>query len=164
MSKFQYKVPEVKFLGQIVYNKSIRLKGIRAIVEMERPQNKKELLRFLGMTKYLSQYIPNLSTLSAPLRNFIKNDVDWQWYPEHEKSFCELKSKLVFAPALAIFNSSKPVTLQVDASKHGLGACLLQNGHPVAFASRSLTDTETHYAQIEKELLAIVFEDHRGRT
>jgi hypothetical protein len=124
---------------------------------MERPQNKKELLRFLGMTKYLSQYIPNLSTVSAPLRNLTKNYVDWQWYPEHEKSFCELKNKLVSAPVLAMFNGSEPVTLQVDASKDGLGACLLQNGRPVGFSSRSLTDTESRYAQIEKELLAIVF-------
>ena len=49
------------------------------------------------------------------------------------------------------------MTLQCDASQSGLGAALLQNGQPVAYASRALTDTETRYAQIEKELLAIVF-------
>lgn len=159
LSKFQYKVSEVKFLGQVVSGNGIRPNPdhVRAIVEMERPQNKKELLRFLGMTKYVSQYIPNLSTLSTPLRHLTKNNSDWQWFPEHEKSFCDLKNKLVTAPALAIFDSSKTVTLQVDASKDGLGACLLQNGKPVGFASRSLTDAETRYAQIEKELLAIVF-------
>lgn len=48
-------------------------------------------------------------------------------------------------------------TLQCDASMHGLGACLMQDGHPVAYASRSLTPTEVQDAQIEKELLAIVF-------
>ena len=47
--------------------------------------------------------------------------------------------------------------LQCDASDTGLGATLLQNGQPVAYASRSLTHTERDYAQIEKELLAIVF-------
>ena len=49
------------------------------------------------------------------------------------------------------------VTLQCDASQSGLGAALLQNGQPVAYASRALSPAETHYAQIEKELLAIVF-------
>lgn len=48
-------------------------------------------------------------------------------------------------------------TLQCDASMHGLGACLMRDGHPVAYASRSLTPTEVQDAQIEKELLAIVF-------
>ena len=49
------------------------------------------------------------------------------------------------------------MTLQCDASQTGLGAALLQNGQPVAYASRALTSTEIQYAQIEKELLAIVF-------
>ena len=49
------------------------------------------------------------------------------------------------------------MTVQVDASQRGLGACLLQEGEPIAYASKSLTDTETRYANIERELLAIVF-------
>ena len=51
----------------------------------------------------------------------------------------------------------KPVVIQCDASDSGLGAALLQNGLPVAYSSRALTSAETNYAQIEKELLAIVF-------
>lgn len=52
---------------------------------------------------------------------------------------------------------NEEVTLQCDASEKGLGAILLQNGQPVAFASRTLSETEQRYAQIEKECLAIVF-------
>ena len=55
------------------------------------------------------------------------------------------------------FSQDKRSVLQCDASKDGLGACLMQDGHPVAYASRALTPTETNYAQIEKELLAVVF-------
>ncbi|KAK2551986.1 Retrovirus-related Pol polyprotein from transposon 297 [Acropora cervicornis] len=54
-------------------------------------------------------------------------------------------------------NLQDEVTLQCDASDTGLGAVLLQLQQPVSFASRALTQTETRYAQIEKELLAIVF-------
>ena len=49
------------------------------------------------------------------------------------------------------------MVVQADASQQGLGTCLLQEGQPIAFASNSLTDSETRYANIEKELLAIVF-------
>ena len=56
---------------------------------------------------------------------------------------------------LRLFDSSLPVLLSVDASPLGVGAVLLQNGQPLEFASRTLTETEQRYAQIEKELLAV---------
>ena len=68
-----------------------------------------------------------------------------------------MKSLVKKAPVFAYFDNEKTVHIQCDASERGLGAALLQNGKPVSFASRALTDTETRYAQIEKELLAIVF-------
>jgi len=58
---------------------------------------------------------------------------------------------------LANFDSNKEITIQADASQHGLGCCLLQNGKPISFASRSLTKSEENLAQIKKELLSIVF-------
>ena len=58
---------------------------------------------------------------------------------------------------LRYYDRTKPVTVQADASQRGLGACLLQEGQPIAYTSKSLTDTETRYANIERELLAIVF-------
>ena len=58
---------------------------------------------------------------------------------------------------LRYYNLADEVTIQCDASQSGLGAALMQNGQPVAYASRALTPPETRYAQIEKELLAIVF-------
>ena len=60
-------------------------------------------------------------------------------------------------PTMAFFDQKLSVTIQTDASKDGIGCCLLQNKHPVAYASRSLTDNEKSYAQIEKEFLAIVY-------
>ncbi|GBL95990.1 Retrovirus-related Pol polyprotein from transposon 297 [Araneus ventricosus] len=73
-----------------------------------------------------------------------------------ERDFELIKKKLLEAPCLQIFDSNKPVILSVDASTYGLGA-LLQNSQLVAYGSVSLTDTQQRYAQIEKELLAVIF-------
>ena len=51
--------------------------------------------------------------------------------------------------SLAYYDRSKPVVVQTDASEYGLGAALIQSGHPIAFASKMLAEIETHYANIE---------------
>ena len=68
-----------------------------------------------------------------------------------------MKRIVTEAPVLAYYDPKVALTIQCDASSEGLGAALLQQGKPVAYASRALTDTEQRYAQIEKEMLAIVF-------
>ena len=68
-----------------------------------------------------------------------------------------IKKFLTEAPVLKYYDVSKSVTVQCDASQSGLGAVLLQDGQPICYASRALTDTEMRYAQIEKEMLAIVW-------
>ena len=70
------------------------------------------------------------------------------WDQSHDKAFNEVKSILTKAPVLKYFSQEKKPVLQCDASKDRLGACLMQNGHPIAYASRALTPTESHYAQI----------------
>jgi len=73
------------------------------------------------------------------------------------RSFEQVKQIISEAPVLKLFDPKEDVELQCDASDRGLGACLMQAGQPVAYALRSLTDTEVNYAQIEKEMLAILF-------
>ncbi|XP_045446678.1 uncharacterized protein K02A2.6-like [Melitaea cinxia] len=76
---------------------------------------------------------------------------------QHERVFNELKKILTEKPVLQFFDEKLPVVLSVDSSKDGLGAVLLQNGLPVAYASKALSECQQRYAQIEKELLAILF-------
>jgi hypothetical protein len=87
----------------------------------------------------------------------LKKDSVWDGSYEHTGAVEQLKQILSSQPVLNFFDSAKPVKLQVDASKGGLAAFLPQNGHPVAYASRSLSSAEESNTQIEKELTAVVF-------
>ena len=81
----------------------------------------------------------------------------FHWDLQHEAALTKIKEVLSSIPVLSYFDPSKTSTIQADASQHGVGACLLQQEKPVAYASRSLLPCESNYAQIEKELLAIIF-------
>ena len=89
----------------------------------------------------------------------LRKDVEFQLSHEQDKAFQEIKIILTKngGPVLRFFDVQKPVTISCDASPTGLGGVLLQGGCPVAYASISLTDAESRYAQIEKELLAALF-------
>ena len=105
------------------------------------------------------KFIPDLSTKSAPLRSLLEKRNEWMWQDAQEKAWCQLKEALAQEPVLHFYDSTKPMKLSADASKDGLGAVLLQqhdqNWFPIAYASRAMTDAETRYAQIEKELPAM---------
>jgi transposase InsO family protein len=124
---------------------------------MPAPRDKTGVKRFLGFVNYLSKFTKDLSAMIAPLRSLLRSDVMFSWDENHERCFQRIKSLLSKAPCLRFYDSSLELVIQVDASKDGLGAALLQMGIPVAYASRSLTKTEVNYSQIEKELLAVVF-------
>ena len=79
------------------------------------------------------------------------------WEKHHQDAFDRVKQLVADYPVLRYYDVNLPVTIQCNSSETGLGAALLQDGQPVAFASRTLTTTERGYAQIGKECLAIVF-------
>ena len=101
--------------------------------------------------------MPRLSEVCELLRRLTMKDVEWHWTEHQEQAFNKLKQVATEAPVLKYFEPKEELTLQSDAFNTGLGAVLTQNGQPIAFASRALSDAETRYAQIEKELLAVVF-------
>ena len=156
--KLRLKLTEVQFIGHILCKDGLKPdpKKIEALVKMPAPVDVKDVMRFLGMVQYLSKFIPNLSTITVPLRRLTDKGADWIWSPEAEKAFQDVKMLLVKAPVLTYFDPKLPVTIQCDASEKGIGAVLMQNGKPVAYSSRAMTRTEQNYAQIEKEMLAIV--------
>ncbi len=128
-----------------------------AIQSMDPPKDKKELHTFLGMVNYLAPFMPNLASHTLPLRELLRDNVNYQWSPSHTRAFETLKCQISTETTVAYYDRSKPVILQVDASSKGLGAVLLQEGKPIAFASKALTADESRYANIERELLAVVY-------
>ena len=130
---------------------------VDAIVNMPMPTDVKSLRRALGMVNYLARFLPNLSPCCEILRQLSWKNVQWHWEDSHEKAWNEVMKSITQALVLAFFDPEKEVTIQCDASQSGLGAVLTQEGKPIHYASRAMTKAEKNYAQVEKELLAIVF-------
>lgn len=159
IKKCKFRLNEIKYLGHIISKDGLSPDDsyLKAIRNMPMPTNVKDVERFLGVITYVGQFIPNLSDKTFLLRELLKKDIEWHWNEQHTKSFEELKNCLSTRPVLQFYNMKKPIVLSVDASKCGLGACLLQDGLPVAYGSKALTPTEQGYGQIEKELYAVLF-------
>ena len=159
--KLELKHPRVSFFGAEYSADGMHpcLKKVQGITEMTPPIDKQQLASFIGMVTYMEIFMPHLSHHTEPLRAMLKQDAVFAWDEVANASFQKIKDLIAknATKPLRYYDRRKPVTVQADASQRGLGACLLQEGEPIAYASKSLTDTETRYANIERELLAIVF-------
>ena len=138
---------------------------VEAIINMPLPESKPDLQRFMGMVNYVGKFIPNLSQITAPLRQLLKKDVLFDLQQPQLNAINEIKRLITSPPCLKFYDPNLPTRLKPDASQDGLGALLEQNHKstdgdrwfPIAYASRALLPYEKNYAQIEKETLSIVF-------
>ena len=125
--------------------------------EAPKPQNKSEVWSFLGMSQYSARFIHSFATMSEPLRALTRQDTEWQWDDVHDTAFNDIKNALSENVTTVYYDSRKQTEIIVDASPVGIGAILTQEGKPVAYASRSLTDVEQRYSQTEREAVAVVW-------
>ena len=123
---------------------------------MPSPDGPAATRRFLGMVNYLAKFIPTLSDLCHPLQQAISKE-EWNWNQSCDKAIIEIKDAILKTGVLRYLHPTAKITVQCDASSLGLGTAILQEGKPVAFASRALSSAEKNYSQLEKEMLAIVF-------
>ena len=156
--KLELRLSKITFMGHTITKDGLQVdpEKVRAITEMNAPTNVQELRRFLGMCNYLTKFLPKLTDITAPLRNLTKKDVAWTWSSAQQQAFDLAKERVTEAPILSYYEAEKELVVENDASEYGIGSALLQGGKPVAYSSRSLSDPESRYAQIEKEMLAVV--------
>ena len=149
----------IKFYGCIFSGNGISADQdqVDCIKNAPRPNSPSEVKSFLGMTGFISRFIPNYTTITEPLRRLTKQDEIWMWTDQQENSFQTLKDTLTSDTIMAYFDPSKETELWVDASPVGLAAILSQENKIVWYASRALSPTEQRYSQTERECLAIVW-------
>ena len=164
--KTHVKAPALNFFGCLYDANGVHLdpEKVDAVHALPAPTNVTEPQDFLGMVTYLSPFIHGLSTLTTSLQELLKKDADFTWNASYESAFEQVKQAIMSDTTLRYFDPSLQVTIQVDASQVGLGAALLQNNKPIAFASKALTDAEHRHANIEREMLAAVFGAEQFRT
>ncbi|GAB1607211.1 hypothetical protein Ahia01_001004400 [Argonauta hians] len=156
--KTELRKSNISFLGHLVTKEGLQIdpEKLEAVKEMPRPKDVEGVRRFCGFINYLAQFLPRLSEVLEPIRQLTREDVPWMWTHTQEAAFKKVKELATQAPVLSYYNPTEELYIQCDASQSGLGVALLQRGQPLAFSSRALTTTERNYAQIEKELLAII--------
>ena len=157
--KVRLRLHKVPFIGHVATDQGLSVDPdkVHAILEMPQPTDVAAVRRLLGMAQYLSKFLPHLADITKPLRELTQKDTEWVWDHPQQTAFDALRKAVASTPILRYYNLEEEVTIQCDSSQYGLGAALMQDGQPVAYVSRALTSAETRYAQIEKELLAIVF-------
>lgn len=160
-SRFCY--TEVRYLGHIIGHGTIKPdpEKISAIVNFTIPKTAKQVRRFMGMCGYYGKFIDQYSSISSALTDTISKKNKFQMTPEALESFEKLKKILTSEPVLVHPDFSKAFSIHCDASRHGVGACLMQedcNGdeNPICYFSKKLNKAQRNYSITELECLAAV--------
>jgi len=106
---------------------------VKAIQEWPVPKNVRDIRSFHGLASFYRRFVPNFSTIASPLNELVRKDISFEWGERQQKAFDDIKIRLTQAPILALPNFE----LECDASGVGIGAILLQEGHPIAYFSEN---------------------------
>ena len=158
-SKCDFWIERVAFLGHVISKDGLAVdpQKIAAITDWRRPESVTEVRSFLGLAGYYRRFVAGFSRLALPLTQLLQKGVKFEWTPDRQSSFEELQRRLVSAPILAMPVPGIEYVVYADASRHGLGCVLMQDGHVIAYASRQLRTHERNYPTHDLELAAVVF-------
>ncbi|XP_065881830.1 uncharacterized protein [Euphorbia lathyris] len=158
LSKCEFWMEHVVFLGHVVSKDGVMLDPtkVKAIMEWNPPKSVTEVRSFLGLAGYYRRFVKGFSIIAGPLTKLLRKGVVYQWNEQCQKSFDELKKRLTSSPVLVLPSGRGGFVVYTDASKHGLGCVMMQNGKVIAYASRQLRTHEVNYPTHDLELAAIV--------
>jgi len=148
---------QVEYLGHVITEHGVATDPlkIQAIVDWPIPTNLKQLRGFLGLTGYYHRFVKGYGSISKPLTLLLRKDTKG-WTEEATHAFNHLKVLMTSAPVLALPDFTKAFVVETDASSTGIGAILLQEGHPIAFISKSLGAKQQTLSIYEREMMAIL--------
>ena len=160
--KCVFAADRVEFLGYELSSEGIKPQKrlTTAINEFHRPENKKEVKRFLGLPGFYRNFIKNFGNISHPLNRLTSDNVEFIWDENCENVFNDLKKCLSSEPGLIFPRLGEDFIVDVDASDHVFGRVLLQKGsdstlHPVAYFSDAVQNSQKNWAPTTKEAYAL---------
>jgi len=127
---------------------------VQAIQQWPTPRSPRALCGFLGLVGFYRRFIQGYATLAAPLTRLLCQG-QFNWNQEATDAFQNLKNALTAAPVLALPDFSAPFVVETDASGAGMGAMLMQKGHPLAYFSKQFYPQLLNSSTYVRELAAI---------
>jgi hypothetical protein len=159
LEKCEFGVTEVDFLGHRITQEGLMMDDhkVKAILNWEPPKSILTLKSFLGLASYYRKFIKNFTKIAAPLTNLLKKSaVTYDWEEACDEAFETLKGILVKAPVLKLPDFDKSFEIHSDASDFAIGGVIVQDGRPVAFENKKLSETERRWPTHEKEMWAVI--------
>lgn len=163
LDKSEFLRKEVLYLGHTITGEGLKPNNdkIKAVLDYPLPKTQTEIRSFIGLIGYYRRFIKDFAKITHPLTSCLKKGRKVTIDEKYKEAFQKCKELLTTAPLLQYPDQSKPYILTTDASQIAIGAVLSQGpigqDKPVAYASRALSDSETRYSTIERELLAIIW-------
>ena len=156
-SKCAFGVTSVSYLDDIISEAGVAMDPakVQAIHDWPVPRSARAVRGFLGLAGYYRKFVHNYGSIAVPLTTLLKKD-GFSWNDEAAAAFGALKAAVTTAPILAMPDFTKTFVVECDASSHGFGAVLIQDGHPIAFFSRPIAPRHRALAAYERELIRLV--------
>jgi hypothetical protein len=160
-SKCAFGVTSISYVGHIISVDGVAMDPakVQAMADWPQPCSARAVRAFLGLAGYYRKFVKNFGSIAAPLTALLLKD-GFQWSDAANATFSALKTAITSAPVLAMPDFGQTFMVECDASSHGFGAVLLQDGHPVAFFSRPVAPCHQSLAAYERELIGLVMAIH----
>ncbi|GKE65533.1 reverse transcriptase domain-containing protein, partial [Tanacetum coccineum] len=161
--KSHFMVKEGIVLGHKISKNEIEVDKdkVDVIAKLPHPTTVKGIRSFLGYAGFYRRFINFFSKIARPMTRLLKKDTSFFFSKECIEAFQNLKKKLTKAPILIAPDWDLPFELMCDASDYAIGAVLGQQKEkhfwPIHYASKTMTEAQTHYTMMEKEMLAVVY-------